>query len=111
MLVCSMRLGPKSLFDREPRPPDVAVDKLGIKYKGKVLVERLTQDPRGAANVSSHFEPQSTETQRQPGMVKLDNETIGEAMVDWKQQAAKHRRKLEDESQRRRFDPVTKTYY
>ena len=112
MLVYSMALGTRSLFELEPKPlPDEAVSKLGIKYKGKLLVERLTQDPRGAANVSSHFEPRSTEAHRGSGMVKLDNETIGEVLVDWKRHAAEHRRKLENESQGMRYDPVTKTYY
>ena len=112
MLVYGMALGTRSLFELEPKPPpDEAVDKLGIRYKGKALVERLTQDPRGAGNVSSHFTPRSTEAFRRSGMVKLDNETIGEVMVDWKRKASKHRRKLLQESLGMRYDPVTKTYY
>ena len=59
----------------------------------------------------SHFEPQSTETFRRSGLVKLNNETIQDVMSDWKCQAAEYRGKIQEESRGMRYDPVTKTYY
>ena len=49
-----------------------------------------------------------------PGMKKLltlESESMEDVMAEWKQQAAKHRRKLEEQCRGMRYDPVTKTYY